>query len=157
LEFRPAAESDIPALVALVESAYPGEIAALLTAPKSLLVTVHQMGRLVACCHVAEEDGAGYFGLFAVVPGLQGGGVGRAVLAEAERIVSADWGLAELRMKVVNRRADLIAWYIRRGYVQLPGSTPFPYGDERFGKPLVPDLAFFTLVKRLDAPGAHGL
>ena len=48
-------------------------------------------GELLACAHVAVEDGAGYFGMFSVRPTLQGGGVGKAMLAEAERIARDDW------------------------------------------------------------------
>lgn len=171
MEYRAATLDDVPALVALVESAYrgessragwtteadflegqrtdPDEISRLIGTPKNLVLMAFDE-RLVACCHLAEVDGAGYFGMFAVVPGLQGGGVGRAVLAEAERTFRS-WGLSEVRMKVVNRRAELIAWYERRGYTLTGGMSPFPYGDERFGKPLAEDLAFVTLVKPLDA------
>ena len=35
----------------------------------------------LACAHIAEEHGAGYFGMFAVRPGLQNAGAGRRVLA----------------------------------------------------------------------------
>ncbi|MGX7824442.1 GNAT family N-acetyltransferase [Actinokineospora sp. 24-640] len=176
MHFRAAAIDDIPALVALVESAYRGdasragwtteadyldgqrtdatEIATLIAAPKSLLLMAHDGARLVACCHLSFEDG--YFGMFAVVPGLQGGGVGKAVLAEAERR-ARDTGLGELRMKVINRRADLIAWYERRGYTRSGEETAFPYGDERFGTPLTEGLAFVTLIKSLDLPRGQAM
>ncbi|WP_436491900.1 GNAT family N-acetyltransferase [Actinokineospora sp. HUAS TT18] len=161
----------MPVLVPLIESAYRGDasragwtteadllegqrtdpqgVAEVITAPKSALLTAWRDGELVACCQVADEDGAGYFGMFAVVPGLQGGGIGRAALAEAERFVRDEWGLGELRMKVINAREDLIAWYVRRGYRRTGELTPFPYGDERFGLPLRADLAFELLVKPL--------
>lgn len=171
LTFRKATLADVPVLVPLIESAYRGDssrtgwtteadllegqrtdpegVAEVITAPKSALLMAWRDADLVACCHVAEEDGAGYFGMFAVAPGLQGGGIGRDTLAEAERFARVEWGLGELRMKVINAREDLIAWYVRRGYRRTGEMTPFPYGDERFGVPLRDDLAFELLVKPL--------
>jgi len=105
--------------------------------------------RLQACAHVAVEDGAGYFGMFAVRPGLQGAGVGRAVLAECERIAGDDWQLPLMRMTVIVQRDELIAWYERRGYRRTGVFKPFPYGDERFGIPRRDDLRFETLEKSL--------
>jgi hypothetical protein len=50
---------------------------------------------------------------------------------------------------VIVQRAELIAWYERRGYTRSGEYLPFPYGDERFGKPRRDDLRFEILVKRL--------
>ncbi|MGH3311273.1 MAG: GNAT family N-acetyltransferase [Streptomyces sp.] len=169
--FRIAAEEDIPALVALVESAYRGEasragwtteahllegqrtdpegIAAVVTAPDSILLAVERAGELVACCQLEHRGEHAYFGMFAVRPELQGAGLGRAVLAQAERTVRAEWGAREMQMTVIRQREDLIAWYERRGYARTGELSPFPYGDERFGIPQRTDLAFELLVKPL--------
>ncbi|MGW7351105.1 GNAT family N-acetyltransferase [Streptomyces sp. NPDC054784] len=171
LTFRPATRDDVPALVALVESAYRGDssrtgwtteadllegqrtdpegVAEVIDSPGGTLLTAHRAGDLVACCQLEKRDGHAYFGMFAVSPGRQGGGLGRAVLAEAERIAGAEWGVDAMRMTVITQRDDLIAWYERRGYARTGELTPFPYGDERFGLPRRPDLAFELLVKRL--------
>jgi hypothetical protein len=50
-------------------------------------------------------------------------------------------------MTVVNVRKTLIAWYERRGYALTGETKPFPYGDERFGRPLRDDLHFVVLEK----------
>ena len=176
LAFRTATATDIPALVALVTSAYRGDasragwtteadlldgqridpqvLAADIARPRSVVLLAERDGALLACAHVAEEDGAGYFGMFAVRPELQGGGVGKAMLAQAERIAGEDWSLATMRMTVIDVRDSLIAFYQRRGYVRTGILKPFPYGDERFGIPLRDDLRFEVLEKDLGAERA---
>ena len=176
LEFRPATADDIGAIVDLVTSAYRGDASrAGWTTEADLLdgaridpdVLRHDIqrqesivllaeagdgpaaGRLRASAHVAVEDGAGYFGMFAVRPGLQGAGTGRMVLAECERIARDEWQLPFMRMTVLVQRGELIAWYQRRGYRRTGVFTPFPYGGERFGIPRRDDLRFETLEKAL--------
>jgi len=55
-------------------------------------------------------------------------------------------------MTVIEQRAELIAWYERRGYRRSGEYQPFPYGDERFGIPRRDDLRFEVLVKDLGQP-----
>ena len=175
LSFRPANHADIPALVALVTSAYRGDVsrqgwtteADLLDGqridpeglrrdidrPRSVVLLAERDGALLACAHVAEEDGAGYFGMFSVRPDLQGGGVGKAVLAEAERIARG-WRLPAMRMTVIDIRDELIAFYERRGYARTGIHKPFPYGDERYGIPKREDLRFEILEKPLTGAAA---
>ena len=52
-------------------------------------------------------------------------------------------------MTVLMQRADLIAWYGRRGYRRTGNTFPFPYGNARFGIPKRDDLAFVELAKDL--------
>ena len=169
LTFRDAAPSDIAAVVALVESAYrgdasrdgwtteadlldgrrtdPDDVRGTIMRPGNRIVLAEDGGALLACAHVAIEDGEGYFGMFSVQPGLQGSGIGKALLTEAERIVREEWKLPALRMTVVDVRAELIAFYERRGYRRTGVFKPFPYGDERFGLPKRDDLRFEVLEK----------
>ena len=107
------------------------------------------VAQLVACAHVAMEDGAGYFGMFSVRPALQGSGIGKAMLAEAERIARDEWRLPCMRMTVIDVRDELIGFYQRRGYRRTGVLKPFPYGDERFGRPKRDDLRFEVLEKVL--------
>lgn len=171
LHFRAAAAADTDAIVHLVESAYRGDasragwtteadfldgrrtgtddVAACLARPRSRILLAERDGVLLACAHVAEEDGCGYFGMFAVQPGLQGSGIGKQVLAECERIARDDWQLPAMRMTVIDIRDSLIAFYQRRGYRRTGIRKPFPYGDARFGLPLRDDLRFEILEKPL--------
>lgn len=171
LLFRTATADDVAALVALVTSAYRGEASkqgwtteadmldgqridpeALLrdiARPHSHVVMAERDGTLLACAHVAEEDGAGYFGMFSVRPDLQCAGLGKQLLAEAERVVREDWGLTAMRMTVIDIRHELIAFYARRGYRRTGVHKPFPYGDPRYGIPKRDDLRFEVLEKTL--------
>ncbi|MEU6863435.1 GNAT family N-acetyltransferase [Streptomyces sp. NPDC046876] len=171
LEFRTAVEADVPELVTLVESAYRGDasragwtteadylegqrtdpdgVRAVINTPDSVLIVVERSGELVACCQLEHRGDHAYFGMFAVRPGLQGAGLGKEILAEAERRAREEWGAKEMRMTVVNVREELIAYYVRRGYRRTGEFSPFPYGDQRFGVPLRDDLAFELLVKSL--------
>jgi len=171
LHFRAAVVDDIPALVDLVTSAYRGDasrrgwtteadlldgnridpdvLRADMARERSRVLLAERDGAVLACAHVAEEDGAGYFGMFSVRPDQQGGGTGKAVLAEAERIVRDDWRLPVMRMTVIDLRGELIAWYERRGYRRTGIKKPFPYGDPRYGIPRRDDLRFEVLEKKL--------
>lgn len=176
LRFRTATEADIDALVALVTSAYRGEasragwtteadllggnridpdvLRADIARPRSrVIVAGHPPtgpGRspdMLACAHVAEQDGAGYFGMFAVRPTLQSAGIGGRVLSESERVVREEWRLPAMRMTVIDVRDELIAWYQRRGYRRTGQTRPFPYDDARYGLPRRDDLRFEVLEK----------
>ncbi len=173
LTFRPATLTDIPALIALVTSAYRGDTskqgwtteADLLDGQRidaealrhdiertdSRILLALENGEVLACAHVAIEDGTGYFGMFAVSPDQQGSGVGKRMMAEAERLAREDWGLPGMRMTVIDIRDELIAFYERRGYARTGLKKPFPYGDERFGIPKRDDLRFEILEKRFEA------
>ena len=174
--FRSATPADIDAIVALVTSAYRGDasragwtteadlldgnridpevLRADLARPRSRVLLVEADDGLHACAHVADEDGAGYFGMFAVRPGLQGGGLGKRLLAQCERIVGDEWGLPVMRMTVIDVRDELIAFYQRRGYRRTGQFKPFPYGDARFGQPKRDDLRFEVLEKPLRTEAA---
>ena len=67
--------------------------------------------------------------MFAIQPGAHGTGLGKQVIAEAERRVQDLWRANQMVMTVINVRTALIAWYERRGY-RLTGATlPFPFTE----------------------------
>jgi len=170
---RAAVGTAVAALVTLIESAYRGdssragwtteadlldgqrtdaeEMTAAAADPDGvLLVAEDPAGRLLGCCRLQRRGELGYFGTFAVAPAGQGAGVGGRLLGAAEDHATA-WGVRAVEMTVLRQRADLIAWYERRGYRRTGATRPFPYGDQRFGVPRVPDLEFVVLEKPLRA------
>jgi ribosomal protein S18 acetylase RimI-like enzyme len=170
--FRDAVAPDVDPIVALVESAYRGDssragwtteadildgqrtdvaaVAALIGVDGSRVLLGFNDGQLVACCHLERrDDGFCYFGMFAVSPTTQGGGFGREMLTEAERLARAEWGATSMQMTVITQRRDLIDWYVRCGYHSTGEYREFPYGDERFGVPRRDDLRFEVLEKSL--------
>ncbi len=171
IPFRTATAADVPAIVALVQSAYRGEsglrgwtteshlldgqrtdaedVSAVIGRPDSRVLLAETDGRLQASCHVEREGESAYFGMFAVDPSGQGQGLGKQMLAEAERIARDEWQCRFMRMTVIEQRDELIAWYQRRGYRSSGEFKPFPYGDERFGIPRRDDLRFEVLIKSL--------
>jgi len=175
LTFRVVRPGDIDAVVALTESAYrgdasrtgwtteadfldgqrtdPQEVRGILARPDARLLLAERDGRLLGCCLLERQMLEGvpscYFGMFSVRPELQGSGVGRAMMAEAESIARDEWHCAQMCMTVIDIRDALIAWYERRGYRRTGVTKPFPYGDERFGIPKRDDLRFEWLVKPL--------
>lgn len=181
LRIEPATEYEIDRIVDLVQSAYRGDrsragwtteadliegqrtdaamVRDALAAPGTavlLAVDGSDPGHLLGCCEVrvhAGDDGAAHFGMFAVAPDRQAGGVGSALLDAAER-QAASSGATALEMWVIDQREELIAWYRRRGYEPTGEHRPFPYGDERFGTPRRDDLRFVVLAKPL-GPAHH--
>ena len=179
LRFRRAGGGDTDALVDLVEAAYRGEasrqgwtteadllegqrtdraaVSEVITGPGSrMLVAEDTTGEILACCQLEQRpDAVAYFGMFAVRPGLQGRGIGRALIEEAERLAARELAATVMRMTVIRQRDDLIAWYERLGYARTGERRPFPYGDERFGRPTRADLEFEVLERPL-SPVADG-
>lgn len=171
LTFRTATVGDIDAIAALVTAAYRGDSSRVgwtteadlldgnridpqvlredILRPRSLVLLAERDGELIACAHIADDGGTGYFGMFSVLPQAQGGGLGKTVLAEAERIAWQEWKLPAMQMTVIDAREELIAFYERRGYRRTGIKKPFPYGDERFGTPKRDDLRFEVLEKPL--------
>nr|WP_281373297.1 GNAT family N-acetyltransferase [Kineococcus aurantiacus] len=128
-----------------------GGIGAVVDAPGSVLLLAERDGALVGCCELRQVGQVAYFGTFAVDPAAQGGGIGRRLLTRADAEAVRRWGASALEMTVIVQRADLIAWYERLGFTATGERRPFPYGDERFGRPLRDDLEFVVL-RRPTAP-----
>jgi predicted N-acetyltransferase YhbS len=102
--------------------------------PDATILTLREpeSGRLVGSVWLEpQQDGPWLLGMLAVDPGLQAGGVGRALIEAGEAHARALGG-ARIKLTVIDIRDTLIAWYARRGYQQT-GFEPFPYNDRRIG------------------------
>lgn len=174
MHFAPADPSELPAIAALVNSAYRGEssrqgwtteadylggqrtdaqtLASDLAAnPRAMVMTLRDEadGPLLGCVWLEPTDGeAWYLGMLSVRPDLQDRQLGRTMLAAAEARVR-ELGAQRVRMTVIQIRDTLIAWYERRGYARTGETRPFPYADLRFGQPARDDLEFIVLEKAL--------
>ena len=170
-----AGQQDLPAIAALVNSAYRGDssrqgwtteadlLGGQRTDPETL---ARDLAATPGACLLAlrddpagpvlgsvwleptEEAGTWYLGMLTIRPDLQDRGLGRSLLQAAEG-AAAELGARRLRMTVISVRAELIAWYERRGYRPTGATQPFPYGDLRFGEPRREDLVFAVLEKAL--------
>ncbi len=170
VELREAEPGDYPAIIALtnrafrepagqaawkVETLVGGQridhslLAADLAAPGARLLIWREAGEHLG--HVRLDEGAEggwYLAMLTVRPDRQDAGLGRRLLAAAEEF-ARDRGGRRMRMTVVHQRDALIAWYVRRGYAATGETKPFPYGDDRFGRPTQPGLYFDVLEKAL--------
>ena len=170
-----AADSDLEAIVALVNSAYRGDssragwtteaefLGGQRTDPATLRSDLAARPAAVMLALRDDPDGellgsvwlepegpeVWYLGMLTVRPDMQSRQLGRTLLAEAESFAAAR-GAKRIRLGVINLRDSLIAWYVRRGYVATGETELFPYGDERFGLPLRDDLHFVMFEKTLD-------
>lgn len=170
LQYRLATVTDAPLVTGLVNGAYRGDgsrlgwtteadllggqrtdtaaVTALLGTDDSLILLAERDTRLIGCLHLSCVGEEARLGMFSVDPRLQGRGIGKAMLAEAERQASARFGARRLCMAVICHRTELIAYYLRRGYRRTERHSPFP-DDPRYGIPKVEQLRMVWLEKAL--------
>ena len=159
LVFRYARQADTAAIVDLIERAYRGadtagawtseahlltgprtsreEISGLISREDSRFILAENGGHISGCCLVqglnrdpsSSGANAAYFGMFAIDPSGHGGGLGKVVIAEAEKRVRDLWGANQMVMTVINLRTALIEWYQRRGYSLTGATLPFPFSE----------------------------
>lgn len=166
LTIRPATTADLPRLHPVIERAYRGEsaragwtheadlivegertdpetLAAIIADPESRLVMALDGDTPIGCVHVADRgNGLAYLGLLCVDPTLQAAGLGRQLVGAAEATARDTFGCDRMEMTVIDKRAELIAWYERRGYVNTGERRDFPIA-------LDPPLFMTVLVKPL--------
>lgn len=177
LNFRIATADDAPQIQALIQSAFRAEdtranwtgstelasqyhisVDEVLTSMAKpdcavLVAADPSTGALVATVEAhrrRDEAGLARLAMLAVDSTRQRGGLGRAVLARAERYCRDTWGARRLGLNALSTRGQLIAWYERCGFRRTGETSAFPRG--RFeGLELPPDLCFVELEKDLGA------
>jgi GNAT superfamily N-acetyltransferase len=134
LETRIAVQTDLALLQPLIQRAYRGddaragwtheadlldgerisasELEAMIADPGERLLVGFDGDRLVGCVRVANSGGGlAYLGLLCVDPLLQAGGYGKQLIAAAEAAAREDFGADRIEMTVIDRRAELVAFY----------------------------------------------
>ena len=149
--FRHATHNDIPTLTSLINRSYRGDssragwtteadllsgqrideagLIQLLNDLDSLILIAQSEESILATIHAHHENESIHFGLFAVEPSLQGGGIGKELLAYAESEAIRKWGVSTAIMEVITHRSELIEYYERRGYMRNGEMIAFPESD----------------------------
>ena len=133
--FRFALGTDAPALAALINQAFTverffidgdrtdeAEVGGMLQRGRFLVA--EEGGRVVGCVYVEVRGERGYFGLLAVAPDCQKGGLGRRLVGAAEER-ARQAGCRFMDLQVVDLRAELPPFYRGLGYRET-GTAPFP-------------------------------
>ncbi len=172
LSIAAAEQQDAGQIAALVNSAYRGEssrqgwtteadllagrrtdteeILSLISSGDSLFLLCKAGAELVGSVHLQKQADQVYFGMLAVNPSLQGQGIGKQLMREAELAARQIWGAGKAVISVISCRNELIAFYERRGYRRTGISKEFPVNPELW-TPKVKDLRLDILEKVLSA------
>lgn len=167
--FRKANKSDAAAITQLVNQAYrpqTGEVGwtheydlvsgnrtsvvqveEIILKPNSVILVGLQGAEIVACVHVEKEGSYCHIGMLAVNPRLQGAGLGKQILALAERYANENFFPEKFVMVVVSSRSELIAFYLRRGYQKTGTVREYPI-SAGVGTPKISNLEIEVLEKR---------
>ncbi len=167
MDIRQASAKDIPVLTRLVNSAYrptvgtggwtsekylfkgdridENGIRQLMGADGgALYIGVHN--QQAAGCVYLQRDGENlYLGLLSVDPGLQAKGIGRSLLRFSETLAATN-GCSRIVMTVIEKRTELVNWYVRHGY--LPTGEKLPYTEDPLSEALE-DIEFLVLAKQI--------
>jgi len=153
----PAILPDVAALEALVNSAYRGEssrkgwtteadfldgirvdaerLTEIIQGKDSkILKALDAQNNIIACVHLEKHGSKLYLGMLTVSPTLQNKGIGKLLIAAAER-EAKKLNCNTIYMTVLTERDELIAWYERHGYLNTKEIKPFPMDNPRFGLP----------------------
>lgn len=173
MHIRLATPADIPALHPVIESAYrgdaarggwtfesdildgpprtdPARLAAIVNSAGDRLLIALLDGAPIGCVQITDcGAGTAYLGLLCILPQRQAGGLGRQLIDAAETLARKDFSTITMEMTVIDRRAELISYYERRGYTLTGETRPFPI-------PFDPPLSMVVLAKALAAEARLG-
>jgi ribosomal protein S18 acetylase RimI-like enzyme len=164
-----ATAENIPQLLTLINSAYRGDsskkgwtteadlLDGIRTDADSLeeminkrdaviLQSFNEDSILEGCVYLEKRQNKMYLGMLTVSPLEQAKGIGKQLLAAAEKY-AGEQQCTNMEMTVISVRTELIAWYQKHGYYNTGKTKPFP-NDIRFGIPKQP-LEFIVLQKEI--------
>jgi len=124
------------------------EIEAAIINPDAHFFVVNQNRRLASCIYVEKQENSAYIGFFSVHPSLQGKGIGKNILKQAETFALKKLGTKKYIMFVVSQRSELIAFYERRGYARSGKIEAYPLHLD-IGVPKVDGLTIEYLEKNV--------
>jgi ribosomal protein S18 acetylase RimI-like enzyme len=162
---RIATPTDLPKLHPVIERAYRGDDArqgwtheadllsgeriddaslkAMMADPAQILLIAEQGDVALGCVSLtARGDGLAYLGLLCVDPTRQAAGIGKVIIAAAEKVARDQLDADRIEMTVIDSRTELIAYYERRGFVRTGERRPFPVA-------VVPPLSMVVLDKMI--------
>lgn len=166
--FRKAVLSDAEAISKLVNMAYRGEssrvgwtteadildglrtsvdeVKRLITSKNTnILLNLNENELLGSIC-LELDQAIVHLGMFVVNPTLQASGIGKRLLAEAEKLAQETWMVDKFQMHVISLRHELIAFYERRGYLRTGIVREFPVNPAVW-QPKLTDIQLVTLEK----------
>lgn len=134
LQYRLATAGDIPALAAMINSAFVVEsfLHGTRTDPEHLeaqmrkgriLIAEDGARAILASIYMEPRGASAYLGMLAVHPAHQGSGLSRRLLQTTEELLRAE-GFAALEITVLSLRPELLPLYRRLGFVET-GTEPF--------------------------------
>jgi ribosomal protein S18 acetylase RimI-like enzyme len=146
MSITPATLTDVPELVALINSAYRGEsskkgwtteanliggqrigeeeLSEQMSDPHAIILkNINQDGQITGCVYLQKRDEKLYLGMLTVSPTLQANGLGRRLLDAAEDYARSI-NYQTITMTVITARTELLDWYERRGYAKTGEVIP---------------------------------
>lgn len=172
ITFKTAHPEDSQKISDLVNSAYRGEdskqgwtteadyiggtrttpelILAMLNTPRAQIdLAFDEANNLVGCVYINREGTQRlYFGMLTTSPLYQGKGLGKKMISHVEDIAQRE-SFTEMKITVLNVRAELIAFYERRGFRATGEFEKFPDNDPAYGIPKVGGLKLLEFIKSL--------
>jgi len=146
--FRKAVLTDAEAISKLVNMAYRGEssragwtteadildglrtsadeVERLITSEDTIVLLCLDDDELLGSICLEKVNAIVHIGMFVVNPILQANGIGKCLLAEAEKFAQETWAVNKFQMHVITLRHELIAFYERRGYWRTGLLSEFP-------------------------------
>jgi len=121
------------------------EICSLIDTKESLILLCLSEGVIVGSVHLKKQDDiTANMGMLVIQPSLQGRGIGKKFIRDAEELALARWSVTRILICVITLRRELIAFYERLGYRRTGEIKSFP-DDPKFGIPKVQGLQFEML------------